>query len=36
MSADIIGWLAKIKLNDEADFERLLDEAAYKAHCEGA
>lgn len=35
-SADFEGWLCKIKLSDPAEFEQLLDETAYKAHCEGA
>ncbi|WWC62903.1 glycine cleavage system H protein [Kwoniella dejecticola CBS 10117] len=29
------GWLAKIKLSDPAEFEALLSDEAYKAHCEG-
>ena len=33
--ADNIGWLCKIKLTSPAEFEELLDDAAYKAHCEG-
>lgn len=30
-----IGWLAKIKLSNKEQLDSLLDEAAYKAHCEG-
>ncbi|KAK1925672.1 putative glycine dehydrogenase [Papiliotrema laurentii] len=29
------GWLARIKLTDPAEFEALLSDEAYKAHCEG-
>lgn len=29
------GWLAKITLSDPAEFASLLDEQAYKVHCEG-
>ncbi|ORZ03943.1 glycine dehydrogenase [Syncephalastrum racemosum] len=29
------GWLAKIKLSNTEELSGLLDEAAYKAHCEG-
>jgi len=29
------GWLCKIKLSDPAEFEVLLNDEAYKAHCEG-
>ncbi|WWC71067.1 glycine cleavage system H protein [Kwoniella pini CBS 10737] len=29
------GWLAKIKLSAPAEFEALLNDEAYKAHCEG-
>jgi glycine cleavage system H protein len=29
------GWLCKVKLSDPAEFEALLNEEAYKAHCEG-
>lgn len=29
------GWLAKIKLSDEAQFNVLLNEAEYKTLCEG-
>ena len=30
------GWFMKIKLNDQgkADFEALMDDAAYKTHCD--
>ncbi|KAI8065855.1 glycine cleavage system H protein [Gongronella butleri] len=28
------GWLAKIKLDNEAELDCLMDEAAYTAHCE--
>ncbi|ORX55155.1 glycine dehydrogenase [Hesseltinella vesiculosa] len=28
------GWIAKIKLSDEAELESLMDEATYKAHCD--
>lgn len=28
------GWLCKIKLSNPAELDELLDEAAYKAHCE--
>ena len=27
------GWLVKIKISDESEFQALLDEEAYKAHC---
>ena len=30
-----IGWLCKIKLSTPQEFETLLSEQAYKAHCEG-
>lgn len=29
------GWLCKIKLSNPSEFESLLTEKAYKAHCEG-
>ncbi|GHJ88035.1 hypothetical protein NliqN6_4437 [Naganishia liquefaciens] len=29
------GWLCKIKLSNPAEFEQLLTEKAYKAHCDG-
>lgn len=29
------GWLCKIKLSNTSEFEALLSEKAYKAHCEG-
>ncbi|KAI5449139.1 glycine cleavage system H-protein subunit [Naganishia albida] len=29
------GWLCKIKLSNPSEFEALLSEQAYKAHCEG-
>ncbi|KAI0734543.1 glycine cleavage H-protein-domain-containing protein [Fomitopsis betulina] len=28
------GWLCRIKITDAAEIEKLMDEAAYKAHCE--
>lgn len=31
-----IGWLAKIKLSDEAQFDALLNEEQYKTLCEGS
>ncbi|ORY31815.1 putative glycine dehydrogenase [Naematelia encephala] len=30
------GWLAKIQLSSPAEFEALLSDEAYKAHCEGS
>ena len=35
--AESNGWLCKLKVGDnvEAELDELLDEAAYKAHCEG-
>ncbi|EIW67587.1 hypothetical protein TREMEDRAFT_33439, partial [Tremella mesenterica DSM 1558] len=30
------GWLAKIKLSEPSEFEALLNDEAYKAHCEGS
>lgn len=32
---NLTGWLCKIKLTNEDDIRGLMDEAAYKAHCEG-
>lgn len=29
------GWLAKIQTEEDSQFNALMDEAAYKAHCEG-
>ncbi|WVQ73499.1 glycine cleavage system H protein [Cryptococcus sp. DSM 104548] len=29
------GWLCKVKLSNPAEFDDLLDDAAYKAHCDG-
>lgn len=29
------GWLAKIKLTEEREFDELMDAEAYKVHCEG-
>ncbi|ODN74135.1 glycine cleavage system H protein [Cryptococcus amylolentus CBS 6039] len=29
------GWLCKVKLANPAEFDDLLDETAYKAHCDG-
>jgi glycine cleavage system H protein len=29
------GWFAKLRLTDPADLDELMDEAAYKAYCEG-
>lgn len=29
------GWLARIKLTNQGEFEALLNEAAYTAHCSG-
>lgn len=31
----VTGWLCKIKLSNPSEFEALLSEKAYKAHCEG-
>ncbi|EPT03946.1 hypothetical protein FOMPIDRAFT_1141306 [Fomitopsis schrenkii] len=28
------GWLCRIKIKDAAEIEKLMDEAAYKVHCE--
>jgi glycine cleavage system H lipoate-binding protein len=35
--ANMTGWLCKVKVTDnyESEMGELLDEAAYKAHCEG-
>ncbi|ORX43696.1 glycine dehydrogenase [Hesseltinella vesiculosa] len=30
------GWLAKIKIENPADLDELMDEAAYTAHCDSA
>jgi glycine cleavage system H protein len=29
------GWFAKLKLTNKAELDELMDEAAYKAYCEG-
>jgi glycine cleavage system H protein len=29
------GWFFKVKLNDEAELDELMDAEAYKEHCEG-
>ncbi|KAK4052943.1 glycine cleavage system H-protein subunit [Microbotryomycetes sp. JL221] len=34
-SAEQDGWLAKIKLSNPSEFEQLLSQEAYQAHCEG-
>jgi len=34
-SADADGWFIKIKIADAAELDSLMDEAAYKAYCEG-
>ena len=31
----VSGWLCKVRLSAPAEFESLLEEKAYKAHCEG-
>lgn len=32
---NMTGWLCKIKLSAPSEFDSLLNEQAYKAHCEG-
>jgi len=34
-SADGDGWFLKMKIADAAELDSLMDEAAYKAYCEG-
>ncbi|WP_409432153.1 glycine cleavage system protein GcvH [Litorimonas sp. RW-G-Af-16] len=34
-SADDAGWFLKIKISDASELESLMDEAAYKAYCDG-
>lgn len=29
------GWFAKLKISDKAEFDRLMDAAAYKTFCDG-
>jgi glycine cleavage system H protein len=31
-----VGWLAKIKLSNPGEFDKLLSAEGYKAFCEGA
>ena len=35
LMCSVSGWLCKVRLSDPAEFESLLEEKAYKAHCEG-
>jgi glycine cleavage system H protein len=35
-AAETEGWFIKIEMSDAAEAEKLMDEAAYKAHCEAS